>query len=98
MSVYTVALINVNDRQGYGTYEKGFMDIFSRYQGKVLAVDEAPAVLEGAWPWTRTVLLEFPDRESLEAWYRSEDYQALARHRFGAADAKVAVLKGLIAD
>ena len=95
MSVYAVALIHIHDRDGYRNYEQGFMDIFSRYQGKLLAVDESPTVMEGEWPWTRTVLLEFPDQAKLRAWYESDEYQALARHRFGASEACVAVIVGI---
>lgn len=95
MSVYAVALIDIHDRDGYGRYEQGFMDIFSQHEGRLLAVDESPSPLEGEWPWTRTVLIEFPDEEKLQAWYASADYQALAQHRFGAAEARIAVLKGL---
>lgn len=94
MSVYAVALIHIHDRDGYRTYEQGFMDIFTRYQGKLLAVDEAPSVLEGEWPWTRSVLLEFPDEAQFRAWYDSDEYQALAKHRFGASQASLAVLAG----
>jgi hypothetical protein len=32
------------------------MEIFSRYGGKLLAVDEAPTVKEDDWPYTRTIL------------------------------------------
>lgn len=95
MSVYAVALIDIHDRTGYERYGQGFMEIFERHQGRLLAVDEAPTVLEGDWPWTRTVLLEFPDQAALDAWYRSDDYQALAQHRFQASDARIAVLKSL---
>lgn len=95
MTVYAVALIDIDDREGYGNYEQGFMDIFSKYEGTLLAVDEAPGVLEGEWPWTRTVVLSFPDEAKLRAWYESEEYQALARHRFDASDASIAVIKGL---
>lgn len=95
MSVYAVALIDIQDRDEYGSYEQGFMDVFSKYEGRLLAVDESPTVLEGEWPWTRTVLLEFPDEGKLNAWYQSADYQKLARHRFNASRAAVAVLTGL---
>lgn len=95
MSVYAVALITIRDRESYGNYEQGFMAIFEGTGGKLLAVDEAPHVLEGEWPWTRTVLLEFPDQAALDAWYRSDAYQALARHRFAASDAAIAVVKSL---
>jgi len=62
-----VALIDINDREGYGNYEQGFMDIFSNYEGTLLAVEEDPGVLEGEWQWTRTVLLSFPDEATLKA-------------------------------
>lgn len=95
MTVYAVALIHIHDRDQYSQYEAGFMEIFSKYQGTLLAVDEAPTALEGEWPWTRTVLLEFPDEEKLRAWYDSEEYQALAQHRFAGAQAGIALVKGL---
>ena len=95
MSVYAVALIKITDRDAYRRYEQGFMEIFAKHSGRLLAVDEAPQVLEGNWPWTRTVLIEFPDHEALEAWYRSPDYQALAQHRFEGSEAAITVLRGL---
>lgn len=95
MTVYAVALINIHDREHYGRYEAGFMEIFSKYQGSLLAVDEAPTLLEGEWPWTRTVLLAFPDAEKLRAWYDSEEYRALAQHRFAGSEASIAIVKSL---
>lgn len=95
MSVYAVALIGIHDREEYGYYEQRFMDIFSKYEGKLLAVDEAPKVLEGEWSWTRTVMLEFPNEDKLRTWYESEAYQALAQHRLAASKANIAVVKGL---
>ena len=97
MSVYAIALINISDRTGYAVYEQGFMDIFSRFRGRLLAVDEAPVVMEGEWPHTRTVLLEFPDQAELDRWYHSDAYQALATHRFASSHGMVAVIKALSA-
>ncbi len=95
MAVYAIALLKIEDRAEYARYEQGFMEIFAKYKGKLLAVDEAPVVLEGAWPHTRTVLLEFPDTAELERWYRSDAYQTLAQHRFKASSGAVAVVQGL---
>jgi len=95
MSVYTIALLNISDRNEYAKYEQGFMEIFNRYSGKLLAVDEAPVVLEGTWPHTRTVLIEFPSQVELDRWYHSDAYQALAKHRFAASQASIAVVKSL---
>ena len=95
MSVYVIALINIHDRERYADYEAGFVDIFARHGGKLLAVDETPAVKEGTWPWTRTVLLEFEDSDALDRWYGSAEYQTLAQHRFAASEAAIAVVKSL---
>ena len=95
MAVYFVALVDISDRQEFGVYEQGFMEVFSRHGGRILGVDENPVVLEGEWTCSRTVLMSFPDAESLERWYRSPEYQAIARHRHNASRADIAVIKGL---
>jgi uncharacterized protein (DUF1330 family) len=93
MTVYTVALLNISDRERFGQYTSGFREIFSKYGGKVLAVEEAPTVVEGEWPFTRTVLIEFPDAPAFDAWYNSPEYQALVMHRHAASTGSVALLK-----
>ena len=92
---YLIARIDINDREGYLEYQAGFMEIFSQYDGKMLSVDEAPKLIEGEWPVSRTVLIEFPSKESAMAWYESEAYQALAQHRFASSDGNIVLLKGL---
>ena len=95
MTVYAVALLSIHDREEYAKYEAGFMDIFARHEGKLLSVDEAPDVLEGDWPHTRTVLIEFPSAQAMDDWYRSDDYQALAQHRFNASNGSIVRVQGL---
>ena len=95
MTAYLVAQITIDDRAGYSEYEAGFMEIFARYSGELLAVEEAPEVLEGEWPCTRTVLIGFPSRDDALAWYRSEEYQKLARHRFDSSEGNAVLINGL---
>ena len=95
MTVYVIALLEITDRAEYNLYGEGFMEIFASSGGQVLAVDEAPTIVEGEWPPTRTVLLSFPDAETMRRWYASPEYQALAQHRFRASTAQIAMIKGL---
>jgi uncharacterized protein (DUF1330 family) len=95
VSVYLVANLQIEDRAEYQKYEAGFMEIFGRYEGRLLAVDEKQAVVEGEWPHTRTVLMEFPSEEAVRAWYDSADYQALAKHRWAASEGAIAIIQGL---
>jgi uncharacterized protein (DUF1330 family) len=95
MSSYFVALITVKDPDQYGRYLEGFMPIFERYAGEVLAADDAPEALEGEWPAARTVIIRFPSEEELLRWYRSPEYQRLIELRRSAADGAIALVHGL---
>lgn len=95
MAVYIVAQIKIQDRQEYALYEAGFMTVFEKYKGTMLAVDEAPVLLEGVWDATRTVLIQFPAPKDAQAWYCSDEYQRLAQHRFAASSADIVIVSGL---
>ena len=95
MAHYIIAEITIVDREEYSKYEQGFMEIFSQYNGKMLAVDENVHLLEGEWPATRTVIVEFPNKEDALDWYSSEPYQQLAKHRFAASEGNLIIVKGL---
>ena len=95
MSVYMMAQIVIDDRETYAKYEAGFAEAFAGHQGKMLAVDEHPRTLEGTWPYTRTVLIEWPDEASAMAWYESDEYQAIIKHRHAASVANLVMVKGI---
>lgn len=92
MSCYLIAQININDPAEYQKYIDGYDEIFSKYKGIVVAVDEEPRVLEGEWPYTRTVLIRFPNQEEAERWYGSAEYQELVQHRHRSSDANIVLV------
>lgn len=94
MPCYFLARLTIHDPAGYARYLAGTDPLLARHGARVLAVDESPAVLEGNWPGTRTVLIAFPDEAAARAWYDSPEYQALARHRHGSASADAVLLAG----
>ena len=93
MSVYIIAQIDIHDRETYNRYESGFDEIFAKHKGFVTSVDEHPEVLEGDWPYTRTVLLTFRSEEQARAWFESPEYQELARFRRAASKANIVMVK-----
>lgn len=95
MSVYMIAKINITDRETYAKYEAGFMSIFEKHDGRIRSVDESPVVVEGQWPETRTVLVEFPSKASAMIWYESDEYQELAVHRWMSSSADIILIQGL---
>ncbi len=93
MSCYFIAQINIHDREEYQKYLDGYDEIFSKYKGIVVTVDEHPTLLEGEWPFERTVLIHFPNEIEARRWYESPEYQALASHRHRASKANIVLVK-----
>jgi hypothetical protein len=49
MSVYAIAQLTITDRAAYQRYQERFMSVMARFRGRLLAADENPVVVEGAW-------------------------------------------------
>ena len=62
--------------------------------GRVLAVDDAPAVLEGDWHGQRAVIIEFEDEAAFRAWYDSPEDQKALKVRLKATDSRAALVHG----
>ena len=95
MSVYLIAQINVHDREEYKKYTKGFLAMFGGYKGEVIVADESAEVIEGEWPYQRTVIIRFDDEAEARRWYNSPEYQAAAQHRLKGATTNLLLTKGL---
>ena len=52
------------------------------------------SVLEGQWPHPRTVIIEFPARDSAEAWYKSAEYQKMIDLRLKSTSGNLVILDG----
>jgi uncharacterized protein (DUF1330 family) len=95
MAVYIINNMTIHDRAEYDTYVRAFMPVFAKFNGQVLAVQDAPEPAEGAWPYDRTVLLSFPSREDAARWARSPEYREIAKHRRAGTTSNVVILDGL---
>jgi len=98
MTVYILSRITIHDRAEYQKYEDQFYDIFAKFDGKILSVDEQPLVLAGGWEATRSVLLEFPSKASAFAWMQSDDYQRISEHRNAGSTISSMMVKSFEAD
>lgn len=92
---YFSAQIRIHDKDEYEKYLENFDDIFSRYNGEYLAIDESPVLLEGEWDYTKSVLIKFKTEQDFKDWYYSADYQKILKHRLAAAKCDTILLKGL---
>lgn len=95
MSVYALAQISIHDRARYDRYVSQFMRVLAPFEGRVLAADESPVVLEGTWPHQKVVLLEFPDRSEFERWANSREYTEIAKDRIAASTGCVLLVSGI---
>ena len=96
MTVYALAQLRIHDRAPYERYMARFMPVLQKYNGRLLASDEQPRVLEGQW-WDRNkvVLLAFEDAEAFRAWATSSEYAEIAEERKAGAEAVVLLIKGV---
>ena len=60
MTVYIVAQLRFTDREAYNRYQARFWDVFRQFDGRLLAADESPEVLEGRWDREKLVMMSFP--------------------------------------
>ncbi|MFT5655531.1 MAG: hypothetical protein ACI9XU_001252 [Arenicella sp.] len=81
MTVDILSRLTIHDRVEHEKYEAQFDDVFSKFDCKLLSVDEEPLVLAGEWEATRSVVIEFPSKEAAFARMQSDDYQAISKHR-----------------
>jgi uncharacterized protein (DUF1330 family) len=95
MKHYFVAQIRIHNPEEYEKYLEEFDDIFSKYKGEYLAIDESPAILEGKWDYTKSVLIKFNNKREFEDWYYSKDYQKILKHRLNSSKCDTILLEGL---
>jgi uncharacterized protein (DUF1330 family) len=95
MAYYFAAQIRIHNPVEYEKYLENFDEIFSRYKGKYLAIDESPTVLEGHWDYTKSVLVWFDSNQDFEDWYYSADYQKILKYRLNSAVCDTILLEGV---
>jgi uncharacterized protein (DUF1330 family) len=95
VKAFVIVQIAITDRQGYHQYEiAGHQEIFDRFSGKLVGLDENVEIVEGSWPCTRTVVIEFPSNERARAWYESDEYQEVVGLRHGSATSNLVIVSG----
>jgi len=95
MTVYAIAQLTITDRAAYDRYQAKFMGVMKRFQGRVLAADESPLVVEGEWDKEKVVLLSFPDEKAFRDWAESPEYQEISEDRKAGSSAVVLLVKGI---
>ncbi len=91
---YFVANIQIINEAEYNKYVNKVDEVFSKYNGKYLALDDNPQLLEGDWNYTRSVIISFKNKSDFDSWYNSEDYQEILKYRLNSAKCDTVLIKG----
>lgn len=95
MTVYVVAQLSFTDEPRYRRYQARFGEAFAGHDGRVLAADEAPQVLEGEWPFSKLVMLEFPDEAAARGFLDSPLYREISVDRDAGAKTTAVLVRGV---
>jgi len=95
MKAYSIVQIEVTDPATYEAYRKEVMPTIAAFGGKFLVRGGKMTKLEGDWPFSRTVVIEFPSREAAEGWYHSPAYQKLLPLRLKASRGNFIIVDGV---
>lgn len=96
MSAYAIGQLEILDPDEYRKYLAGFMPIFERHGGQLLATSNNETdVVEGTWAFPKTVIMKFPSMQHARNWHADPEYRALANHRLKSARTNLAIVDGI---
>ena len=92
MSKIMVALIDIENKEGYKDNQDEVLPMFERLGIDVLAVDDEPKAIEGETRNQRMVVIRFEDEKAFYDWYESEDYNKIKPIRLNNSNGEVHLL------
>lgn len=95
MSVYLMCMVRVDDPETYSKYTAETPGLIAKHGGKFLVRGGPVEAIEGAPFGDRLVLLEFPTREAVDRFYRSDEYQAVAKFRWASSESRFLLAEGV---
>ena len=94
MSAYWIGEHRVTDPVKFADYLRQVVPMIERFGGRYITRVGSHEVLEGNWKPDRVVIVEFPDKAAIKAWYGSPEYQPLIALRQAAAEDVLIVVDG----
>lgn len=85
MPAYVVSMMTINDAETYKKYTDRTPPIVKKYGGKFLTRGEEFTCVEGQEYDGRMVILEFPSKADVEAWFADPEYQEAMQFRHAAS-------------
>ena len=95
MPVYLISDVMPRDAEAFEAYRTRAAASIERHGGKYLVRGGETDVLEGGWRPSTIVVVEFPDKASAQAWYRSPDYAEALAVRDDALERNLILVEGM---
>jgi uncharacterized protein (DUF1330 family) len=95
MRALVISLENLHDQAMFDEYRKNVIATLAPFGGKFVVRGGTLTVVEGEWPYERTVILEFPSRAMAEAWYHSPAYQQVLPLRLQSTSSNLVIVDGV---
>lgn len=95
MPAFLIATVRIHDPETYQQYTALTPKTIADHGGKFVVRGAKVDTLEGEPFEERLVILEFPSRQAVHDWYNSPEYQAAAKLRQAASDARFIVVDRL---
>lgn len=94
MPAYVLAMMAIHDPETYRKYTDRTPPTVKKYGGKFLTRGEEVTTLEGEPYKDRLVILEFPSKAHVEAWFADPAYQEAVVFRHASSVMRMLVQEG----
>ncbi len=80
MSGYLIVNYEITNPESFKAYTAAVVPTITAHGGEILVAGPGSEAVEGD-PKPVTVVVKFPSKDTLRAWYDSPEYQAIIHHR-----------------
>jgi uncharacterized protein (DUF1330 family) len=94
MATYVIVTMTVHDTEMYREYTSRSPPILKRHGGRFLTRGTEVSTIEGEKFMERMVILEFPSRTNVDAFFKDPEYVEIAKFRHAASVGRVVVQEG----
>ena len=96
MSTYLIGQIHIQDPAGYQLYAAKVLGTLKEFKGRLVFLSNEVSVLEGKWPFPRTVIMEFENKDLATRWYNSPEYQKIIPLRQTSAQTNIVLIENTL--
>lgn len=86
--------VHLKDVSKLDRYKQHVGDVVKKFNGEYLVLGGRIRAIEGNWEPSTLVMIAFPDFETANAWYDSEEYKELKALRMEGVDCNAVIMEG----